>query len=326
MASIASKVMSEKKLLWMALFFVAKREILLEFVNFVAELSPTMKVNGLKRLLLVAAVALAGVLSPCDVSPKSVGKSGEKKFTLCLDQGHGGKDFGCIGSKTNEKTIVLRVATRVKKLVEKHLADYADVVMTRDGDYFVTLQGRADIANQAHSDLFVSIHVNSVAKSNKRRKTIAGSQVYTLGLHKTAENLAVAKRENAAMDFEPDNKANYAGFNPNSLEGDILFELTQSRRMDQSIELADAIHHNLSVKASRKQMGVRQAGFWVLWATSMPAVLVELDFICNPDSEAFLASDKGCDQMAEAIYNAFSCYLNTYGPALLDRDVKARIL
>ena len=100
-----------------------------------------MKVNGLKRLLLVAAVALAGVLSPCDVSPKSVGKSGEKKFTLCLDPGHGGKDFGCIGSKTNEKTIVLRVATRVKKLVEKHLADYADVVMTRDGDYFVTLQG-----------------------------------------------------------------------------------------------------------------------------------------------------------------------------------------
>lgn len=141
MASIADKVMSEKKLLWMALFFVAKREILLEFVNFVAELSPTMKVNGLKRLLLVAAVALAGVLSPCDVSPKSVGKSGEKKFTLCLDPGHGGKDFGCIGSKTNEKTIVLRVATRVKKLVEKHLADYADVVMTRDGDYFVTLQG-----------------------------------------------------------------------------------------------------------------------------------------------------------------------------------------
>lgn len=310
----------------MALFFVVKWDIKPEFVNFVAELSPTMKVSGLKRLLLLAAVAFVGVSSPLSVASRTVDSSGDKKFTLCLDPGHGGKDFGCIGAKTNEKTIVLRVASKVRKLVEKHLADYADVVMTRDKDCFVTLQGRADIANKAHSDLFVSIHVNSVAKSNKRRKTIAGCQVYTLGLHKTAENLAVAKRENAAMDFEPDNKDSYSDFDPDSLEGDILFELTQSRRMDQSIELADAIHHNLSLTASRKQMGVRQAGFWVLWATSMPAVLVELDFICNPDSESFLASEKGCDQMAKAIYNAFSSYLNTYGPALLGREVKARTL
>ena len=285
-----------------------------------------MKVSVIKRLLLIAAVLLAGVASPVSVSAaKNKGKE-ERRFTLCLDPGHGGKDFGCIGAKTNEKTIVLKVASKVRKLVEKHLADYADVVMTRDGDYFVTLQGRADIANKAHSDLFVSIHVNSVAKSNKRRRTIEGCQVYTLGLHKTADNLAVAKRENAAMEFEPDHKESYGDFDPNSLEGDILFELTQSKRMDQSIELADAIHQNLSTTASRKQMGVRQAGFWVLWATSMPAVLVELDFICNPNSERYLASDKGCDRMAEAIYNALSSYLNTYGPALLDREVKARTL
>lgn len=285
-----------------------------------------MKVSVIKRLLLIAAVLLSGVASPVSASAAKKKSKEEKRFTLCLDPGHGGKDFGCIGAKTNEKTIVLKVASKVRKLVEKHMADYADVVMTRDGDYFVTLQGRADIANKAHSDLFVSIHVNSVAKSNKRRRTIEGCQVYTLGLHKTADNLAVAKRENAAMEFEPDHKESYGDFNPNSLEGDILFELTQSKRMDQSIQLADAIHHNLSTTASRKQMGVRQAGFWVLWATSMPAVLVELDFICNPNSERYLASDKGCDQMAEAIYNALSSYLNTYGPALLDREVRARTL
>jgi len=284
-----------------------------------------MKVFGFKRLLLLAAVALVGVSLPLAVYSKTSGSS-EKKFTLCLDPGHGGKDFGCIGAKTNEKTIVLKVASKVRKLVEKNLSEYADVVMTRDGDYFVTLQGRADIANKSHSDLFVSIHVNSVAKSNKRRKTITGCQVYTLGLHKTAENLAVAKRENSAMEFEADHKESYGDFDPDSLEGDILFELTQRHRMDQSIELADAIHHNLSTTASRKQLGVRQAGFWVLWATSMPAVLVELDFICNPDSEKFLASDKGCDQMAKAIYNALSSYLNTYGPDLLQREVKARTL
>lgn len=272
-------------------------------------------------LLMLLGVAAAG-----DLCAKSVDDRGVAKFTLCLDPGHGGKDYGCIGEKANEKTIVLRVADKVKKLINKNLGDYANVVMTRDGDYFVTLQKRAEIANSNHSDLFVSIHVNSVALSNKRRKTLAGCQVYTLGLHKTAENLAVAKRENAAMEMESDHKTRYADFDPDSLEGDILFELAQSRRMDQSIELADAIHYNLSDTASRKQMGVRQAGFWVLWATSMPAVLVELDFICNPESEAYLSSEKGCDEMAVAIYNAFSSYLNTYGPSLLGRDVKARLL
>ena len=271
-------------------------------------------------------VIVTAMMMPVGVSAKSHSGSADRKFTLCLDPGHGGKDFGCIGDKTNEKTIVLNVAGKVKKLVEKHLSDYAEVVMTRDGDYFVTLQGRADIANKTHSDLFVSIHVNSVAKSNKRRRSIAGCQVYTLGLHKTADNLAVAKRENSAMELEPEDKANYSDFDPDSLEGDILFELTQSMRIDQSISLAETIHNNLVTTAARKEMGVRQAGFWVLWATLMPAVLVELDFICNPDSEAYLGSEKGCDQMAQAIYNAFSSYLQTYGPALLQRKVEARML
>lgn len=278
------------------------------------------------RFILCAIVCLAVVLLPVCGIAKTTDSSGKSKFTLCLDPGHGGKDYGCIGDKTNEKTVVLNVGLRVKKLVEKHLADYVKVVMTRDDDYYVTLQGRADIANQAHSDLFISIHVNSVAKTNKRRNSIAGCQVYTLGLHKTAENLAVAKRENSAMEMEPDHKERYADFDPDSLEGDILFELTQSKRMDQSIELADAIHQNLSTTAGRKQMGVRQAGFWVLWATSMPAVLVELDFICNPDSEKYLDSEDGCEQMATAIYNAISSYLTTYGPALLNREVKATLL
>lgn len=285
-----------------------------------------MKLKHLQRILWMAAVALLAGLLPLAVSAKSVDKSGKAKFTLCLDPGHGGKDHGCIGKKTNEKTIVLRVSTRLKELVTKHLSDYAEVVMTRDKDVFIPLQERADIANNAHSDLFISVHVNSVALENKKRSTLAGCQVYTLGLHKTAENLAVAKRENAAMEMEANHQETYSGFDPNSLEGDILFELTQSLRMDQSIELADAIHNNLAKTASRNQMGVRQAGFWVLWATSMPAVLVELDFICNPACEEYLASDKGVEEMAISLFNSFSSYLNTYGPALLNRDVKAPLL
>ena len=123
---------------------------------------------------------------------------------------------------------MLQVAKRLNRLIEKHLKDYVDVVLTRSDDRFITLQGRAEVANRNHSDLFVSIHVNSVAKSNKRRKSIAGCQVYTLGLHKTAENLAVAKRENSAMEMESDHEARYASFDPNSLEGDILMEFALS--------------------------------------------------------------------------------------------------
>lgn len=285
-----------------------------------------MKLKHFHWIFLSCIVVLMLGLLPFGVSAKSVDKSGKAKFTLCLDPGHGGKDHGCIGKTTNEKTIVLAVSNRVKELIAKHLADYAEVVMTRDKDVFIPLQERANIANHAHSDLFISIHVNSVALENKKRASLAGCQVYTLGLHKTAENLAVAKRENAAMEMEANHKETYSDFDPNSLEGDILFELTQSMRMDQSIALADAIHNNLARKASRNKMGVRQAGFWVLWATSMPAVLVELDFICNPTCEEYLASDKGVEEMAVSIFNSFSSYLNTYGPALLNREVKATLL
>lgn len=271
-------------------------------------------------------VMLTFIALPFDLMARSVDAKGNHRFTLCLDPGHGGKDFGCVGTKANEKSIVLAVSLKVKELVDKHLKEYADVVMTRDNDVFVTLQGRADVANNAHSDLFVSVHVNSVAKSNPRRKTLAGCQVYTLGLHKTAENLAVAKRENEAMEMEADHRERYGDFDPDSLEGDIMFELAQSMNMERSIQLADAIHTNLSTTARRNQMGVRQAGFWVLWATSMPAVLVELDFICNPDSESYLTTDNGVDEMATSIYNAIASYLNTYGEGLLGRPVKAKMI
>ena len=222
---------------------------------------------------MVAAVLALAFAAVDSVSAKTVDKKGQTRFTLCLDPGHGGKDFGCIGARTNEKTIVLQVAKRLNRLIEKHLKDYVDVVLTRSDDRFITLQGRAEVANRNHSDLFVSMHVNSVAKSNKRRKSIAGCQVYTLGLHKTAENLAVAKRENSAMEMESDHEARYASFDPNSLEGDILMEFAQSQRLDRSIEFADAVHRNLSSHADRQQMGVRQAGFWnsILSVTPNPS-------------------------------------------------------
>ena len=112
---------------------------------------------------MVAAVLALAFTAVDSVSAKTVDKKGQTRFTLCLDPGHGGKDFGCIGARTNEKTIVLQVAKRLNRLIEKHLKDYVDVVLTRSDDRFITLQGRAEVANRNHSDLFVSIHVNSRA-------------------------------------------------------------------------------------------------------------------------------------------------------------------
>ncbi|MDE6126286.1 MAG: N-acetylmuramoyl-L-alanine amidase [Muribaculaceae bacterium] len=239
-----------------------------------------------------------------------------KDFVVVLDPGHGGKDFGAVGKITNEKTIVLDVAKQLGELIEKNLGDRVNTVFTRKTDVFIPLSERAAIANKAQANLFISIHVNSVDKRNRNRATIKGCQVYTLGLHKTAENLAVAKRENAVMELEADHSVKYAGFDPNSLESDIIFELSQNKRLDQSIEFADAVHSELAECAGRAPKGVRQAGFWVLWATSMPSVLVELDFICNPDSERYLHSETGKKELAAAIYNAFCSYYNTYGESV----------
>ena len=267
-----------------------------------------------RHIFRIIALSLVFLLMPFCVTASA------KQFVITLDAGHGGKDYGALGVKTNEKTITLSVVKQLGKLLEKNLPD-VKVVYTRDKDVFVELSERAAIANKAASHLFVSVHVNSVDKRNKNRKRITGCQVYTLGLHKTAENLAVAKRENSVMELEKDHTEKYAGFDPNSLESDIVFELFQNKRLDQSIEFADAIHAQLVDIAGREPKGVRQAGFWVLWATSMPSVLVELDFICNPQAEKFMSSESGQEEMVIALYNAICAYINTYGSQIVGHDM-----
>lgn len=232
----------------------------------------------------------------------------QKDFVVVLDPGHGGKDHGAPGLKTNEKTINLDVAKKVRDLLKGHKG--IKVVMTRDTDRFVELQERASIANKHDGDLFVSIHVNSVAKSNKRRKTISGASVYVLGLHRSASNFEVAKRENSVIELEADYTTQYQGFDPSSTESYIMFELSQSEHLAQSISFAELAEDNLCSTAGRRRFGngVQQAGFWVLHASAMPAVLIELDFICNPNVEKYLASDKGKNQMAKAIADAIVAY------------------
>lgn len=238
----------------------------------------------------------------------SAGKDG---FTVILDPGHGGKDYGAVGNITNEKTINLNVALEVRRLLEDTKG--LNIVMTRDDDRFIELQERANIANRNHGDLFISIHVNSVAKTNKNRMNIAGASVYTLGLHRTASNLEVAKRENSVMELESDYTTKYQGFDPNSTESYIMFELSQNKHLDQSISFADMTVDRLCKNAGRRNRGVLQAGFWVLHASAMPSVLIELDFICNPTSEQFLNSKEGVRKMAKAIADAILQYTGHIG-------------
>lgn len=228
-------------------------------------------------------------------------------FTVVIDPGHGGKDYGCIGKNANEKTIVLKVAKKLGTLIAEEHPD-VDIIYTRDNDHFVALNDRATIANRAHADLFISIHVNSVDRRNRNRASIHGASVYTLGLHRTDDNLAVAMRENSVIELENDFSETYQGFDPNSSESYIIFELTQNRHQRNSIELAEVMRDELVHTAGRADKGVLQSGFLVLRATSMPSVLVELDFICNAEAETFLNSDAGQDKCARSLANAFGVY------------------
>ena len=224
-----------------------------------------------------------------------------QSFTIVIDAGHGGKDSGCLGKNGGkEKNINLAVAKAVGKLLEKNLKD-VKVIYTRTTDVFVELNERAEIANRAKADLFVSIHTNSLPNG----KVYRGAETYTLGMHRAADNLAVAKRENSVITLEKDYEQHYEGFDPKSAESYIIFEFIQDKNMEKSVRLAKLIQQQFKT-AGRPDKGVHQAGFLVLRATSMPACLVELGYITG--EEAFLCSEAGVNQMSQSIYQAIVNY------------------
>lgn len=227
-----------------------------------------------------------------------------KKFTVVIDAGHGGHDPGAIGKRGKEKNINLSVALKLGKLIQNNHSD-TKVVYTRSSDVFVPLHRRAEIANEVKADLFISIHTNSIASRSSR---VSGTETYTLGLHRTQENLEVAQKENAVILIEDDYQKQYAGFNPNSSESYIIFEFLQDKNMAQSVNFAQLIQQQFRHKARRIDKGVHQAGFLVLRETSMPSVLVELGYITNPNEEAYLLSSNGSSMLAQSIYQAFVNY------------------
>lgn len=265
-----------------------------------------MLAKTLIRTMAALIVAMTPVLARAAGPTASVGDDG--RFVLAIDPGHGGHDLGTSGRRLHEKNVVLAVGRMLRQMVEERLGDSVRVVMTRDTDVFVPLRQRASIANGAGADLFVSIHVNSIAKKSRGRNTINGVSVYTLGLHKSDANLEVAMAENSVIELEQDYAEAYQGFDPNLSESYIIFELTQNQAMAQSLEMASLAQHFLVSHAGRSDREVRQAGFLVLWATGMPSVLVELDFMCNPTVENWFGTDEGIRKMSEALFMAVDAY------------------
>lgn len=241
-----------------------------------------------------------------------------KDFTVVIDPGHGGKDPGAIGRRGKEKNINLAVALKLGALIRENCKD-VNIVYTRQKDVFVALDKRAQIANNAKADLFISIHTNSVAKG----RSVRGTETYTLGLHRTDDNLEVAKKENSVILIESDYEQRYAGFNPNSSESYIIFEFLQDKNMEKSVQLATYIQKQFKTTAKRIDKGVHQAGFLVLRETTMPGVLVELGYISTPDEERYLLTEAGTSALAKSIYQAFLSYKRQHNVPSGTRSVKS---
>lgn len=256
-------------------------------------LNVTLSVILLLCVTLASGVALAG---------NDGSSSSYKLNTVVLDAGHGGFDPGALGKTTQEKNITLAIILKLGALIEKNMPG-VKVIYTRRTDVFVELIKRAEIANKNDADLFISVHVNS-----NKNPTATGTDTWVMGQYKNNENFEVAKEENKVILAESNYNAKYEGFDPNSTESYIIFNLMQNTFIEQSLDIASEVENNFQARASRKVRGVKSAPFLVLWKTTMPSILIETGFISNPPEEKFLASDDGQNIMANAIFQAFKSY------------------
>jgi N-acetylmuramoyl-L-alanine amidase len=228
----------------------------------------------------------------------------EKNWVIVIDPGHGGRDPGALGVISREKDINLAIALKTGEYIQRNIRNVT-VIFTRKDDSTVALIDIPKIANKANADLFISIHTNS-----SNFKNVTGAETWIMGHAKDQANLEVAMKENSVMLREDDFSTKYEGFNPNSSESYIMFSLTQKVFQAESTDLASKIQKEFRERVNRNDRDVKQAGFWVLFNTKMPSVLVETGFITNPAEEKYLNSKEGQDYIASAIYRACRDYLN----------------
>ncbi|MEN8227198.1 MAG: N-acetylmuramoyl-L-alanine amidase [Bacteroidota bacterium] len=222
--------------------------------------------------------------------------------TVVIDAGHGGKDSGAVGKRGKEKDIALSIALKVGQYIEENMPE-VELIYTRKKDVYVDLWKRAEIANEAEADLFISIHVNAFTRSSAY-----GTLTLVLGQHREDENFDVAVRENSVILLEEDYETRYEGFDPKSTESYIMFSLMQKTYFKQSIEFGAFVQDQFRERAQRKDLGVREQGLLVLAQTSMPGVLIETGFISNAQEEKYLMTEYGQDIIASAIYRGFRAY------------------
>lgn len=222
--------------------------------------------------------------------------------TIVIDAGHGGKDPGTSGKKVKEKDVTLAIALKLGTYIEENLPD-VKVIYTRTEDVLPTLNERSDIANKNKADLFISIHADGWHDPK-----VYGTSTFVMGLHKTEQNLELAKKENSVILLEEDYTNKYEGFDPTSSESYIIFSFMQNTYLEQSLNYASFVEHEFETRALRKSRGVKQAGFLVLWKTTMPSVLIETGFLTNPREEKYLSSNEGQEYIASAIYRALKNY------------------
>ncbi len=221
--------------------------------------------------------------------------------TVVIDAGHGGKDPGCHGSSAFEKNVCLSMALKLGAMIKKNYPQIK-VIFTRDTDVFVELDERAKIANRNKADLFICIHANSAGEA------VFGVETYVLGLHKTEAQQLIAERENATIYLEEDKGAKYKDFDL-SPDAIIARQIQLSVFLDQSISLASKVQEEVK-KLGRSDRGVKQAGFLVLYKTTMPSILIETGFLTNPSEERFLNDTINQLKMSTAMFDAFESYRN----------------
>lgn len=232
----------------------------------------------------------------------------QEPFTVVIDPGHGGFDPGAMGNQITEKKITLQYALEIGRRINQ-ADDDIQVVYTRTKDLFIPLHKRTAIAREHQADLFVSIHVNSFTEAYVR-----GLDTYVMGMHTSEENLELAKKENAVILIEENYQKHYAGFDPNSSESYIIFDLIQEEYLLNSAEFSIFIQNNVAEYTSRKARGTKQAGFLVLKEANTPSVLVELGYLTNKEEAKYLLSDKGKGEITRAIAQAVVQYKQASSP------------
>ncbi|MFI3294456.1 MAG: N-acetylmuramoyl-L-alanine amidase [Rikenellaceae bacterium] len=225
------------------------------------------------------------------------------RWVIVIDPGHGGKSPGAIYGGVQEKDVNLSVGLLLEKMLQSQLPS-AQIIFTRKTDVDIPLAQRSLMANNAHADIFISLHCNA-----NNSTSAAGTETYVMGVDKSGANLQVAMKENSVIELEDDFQDNYGGYDPNSAESFIIFSLMQYNYQEQSLELASGIQKRLTSNTSMKNRGVKQAGFLVLWRTAMPSVLCEMGFLSNAQDRAFISSVKGQESLARSLSEAIVSFL-----------------